>query len=143
MSSIQSNTEYDYNTTTLQMGFRRKFKRRTRICIPRVHINYYVLHHVVIVIYVVKLVDLYLFNDMYSRWLLRAPWGMDFHLFFAGLDLSRRCRFLNKILLDVCIKALDNVSSNWVFLLVILVNAVKLEFLCFLLSNVTQVNCKF
>ena len=24
MTSIQSNTEYDYNTTTLQMGFRRK-----------------------------------------------------------------------------------------------------------------------
>ena len=24
MTSIQSNTEYDYNTTTIQMGFRRK-----------------------------------------------------------------------------------------------------------------------
>ena len=24
MTSIQSNTEYDYNATTIQMGFRRK-----------------------------------------------------------------------------------------------------------------------
>ena len=24
MTSVQNNTEYDYNTTTIQMGFRRK-----------------------------------------------------------------------------------------------------------------------
>ena len=73
MTSIQSNTEYDYNTTTIQMGFRRKSNDLFES----------VSQEFTLLIYVLSCRNFHLCRrimvalDRDSSWLLRAPRGME------------------------------------------------------------------